>query len=283
MNSSNLQRMSSNAVGARIKSTEEVIRKKQSDLCQQQKKCHEEVQWEPFKDSQLSSWTSTYEKWDKWEDIEEIEEQLKNERQKLTDLRAKSDTQRPSIVPCCRGSQDRRAERKVARMTTKNRLQHMKSFRSKGNIHFKKGKHSSALQWYTKSLIYYEYCFPIDAEEKKVINRERRCCLLNCAACYLQQKQYNKCIEHCTEALDLSAGLSAKALFRRSQAYRYLDDFDAAETDLKKAKRLDRSLNNVHAKVIDEEALALTADISAYKSRSEVIAKRMLNWEERVS
>ena len=83
--------------------------------------------------------------------------------------------------------------------------------------------------------------------------------------------------------MGLSAGLSAKALFCRSQAYRSLDDFDAAEADLKKEKQLDRLLNNVHAKVIDEEALALNADINSYKPRSEVIAKRMLNWEERVS
>ena len=94
----------------------------------------------------MSSWTSTYEKWDKWEDIEEMEEQLKNERQKLTDLHAKPDNQRPLIIPCCQGSQDRRVEQKVARMTTKNCLQYIKSFRSKGNIHFKKGKHSLALQ-----------------------------------------------------------------------------------------------------------------------------------------
>jgi len=268
--------MSSNAVKAQIKSTEKIIEKKKSDLYQQQKMFQSEPRRDSYKKSPLSGWISTYEKWDKWEDTEEIETQLSTARQNLTDLKANPDTQRPSVVPCCRGSHNRRAERYVARMTTQNRLHHMISFRNKGNTYFKKGDYSSALQWYDKSLIYYEYCFPINEEEKKSIDRERRCCLLNCAACYLHQKQYNKCIEHCNDALDLSAGVNVKALFRRAQAHRCVDDFDAAEADLKEAKRLDCSLKGVHAKAMDKEALILTAEIDAYKSQSERIAKRML-------
>ena len=90
------------------------------------------------------------------------DKQLQQAKQNLTALNKKAEAPNPEP-----SSQNRCAKGKVARMTTQKRLQHMISFRKKGNHHFKEKEYGLALQWYEKSRIYYEYCFPNTVKEKR--------------------------------------------------------------------------------------------------------------------
>jgi len=273
MKSSTFQKLSLNSLKLRIKSLEDIVKTKQRQRSKQQKKTKAETV--ECENSQTTSWTSTYEKWDEWEDMEEIDKQIQDAKETLMKLKNKTHT--PHLAPsmgCC--SHNRCAERKVARMTTQNRLQHMISFRKKGNHHFKQREYNLALQWYEKSTIYYEYCFPSTVQEERLINIERQWCTLNCTACFLQLKEYEKCIEYCTETLTLTQANNIKALFRRAQAYRHMNKHNEAKADLKEAKRLDHLSKGVHAKALHKEDQILAVEIEKYNCKVEKMAKAML-------
>lgn len=59
---------------------------------------------------------------------------------------------------------------------------------------------------------------------------------LNMAACYLKLEEHQKCVDACTKAMEL--GSSAKAYFRRGQAYLELRNLSGARNDLEKAREL---------------------------------------------
>ena len=122
---------------------------------------------------------------------------------------------------CCSVSE---AERKVARMSLRERLKHMKTFRQgQGNRCFKKQDFKVALMWYEKSLMYYEYCFPSNDWEIEAIDEERKLCLVNSAACHLELKEYRQCIECCTEALEVAQ--EYQSLVQKSKSLSVLVQF----------------------------------------------------------
>lgn len=59
---------------------------------------------------------------------------------------------------------------------------------------------------------------------------------LNMAACYLRLEEHQKCVDACSKALEL--GSSAKAYFRRGQAYLELRNLSGAKNDLERAREL---------------------------------------------
>jgi tetratricopeptide (TPR) repeat protein len=59
---------------------------------------------------------------------------------------------------------------------------------------------------------------------------------LNMAACYLKLEEFQKCVDACTQALQL--GSSAKAYFRRGQAHLELRNLSGARNDLERAREL---------------------------------------------
>merc|ERR1719247_3337915 len=59
---------------------------------------------------------------------------------------------------------------------------------------------------------------------------------LNMAACYLKLEEHQKCVDACTKAMEL--GSSAKAYFRRGQAYLELRNLSGARSDLERAREL---------------------------------------------
>lgn len=188
------------------------------------------------------------------------------------------DCNEPGCSMC--SSKNRDAERRVAKMTTKERLKEMIHFRKdKGNVEFDRKCFSHALMWYEKSLVYYEYCFPENDVEEQILNDERKKCLLNAAACMLQLKLYKQCLEYCTEALELTNGCcssTVKALFRRAKAHQYRHDYDDASKDLMKAKEIDKSLNGEHLRELDAELHRIQGEVDKENLEFGSFAQRMM-------
>jgi len=70
-------------------------------------------------------------------------------------------------------------------------------------------------------------------QDLRVLKQSSR---LNMAACYLRTDEHQKCVDACTKALEL--GSSAKAYFRRGQAYLELRNLSGARSDLERAREL---------------------------------------------
>ena len=134
------------------------------------------------------NWTHIYDKCNNWVDTDEIQSQIKKSKQEFSKLKknhemSKGRNMKESL--CC-SSQNHGAEVKVIKMTTRERLKHMQSFRcDHGNLEYKKGNYLEALKWYDKSLMYYEYCFMSSGGGKGKVENEQMLCLLNMAACNL--------------------------------------------------------------------------------------------------
>ena len=239
------------------------------------------------------NWTDSYRNWKEWDDEDEIQIRLERNRQRLAKLQGDpktgtgTGTETPSTgstsLPssCCRGSQFRDAERRVARMSIHQQLKHMKSFREKqGNRCFQKGEYGSALKWYEKSLLYYEYCLPSTKSQREAVDKERELALTNSAACHLALQDYRQCIESCTEALELTNGGSIKALYRRAKAYRLTHDFEKAMIDLDKAKAYTsvEGTGSSHKlyKAVHDEDRALKSSIGSYNKNSKSICQQMM-------
>ena len=95
---------------------------------------------------------------------------------------------------------------------------------------------------------------PLSEEEKKDINATFLSIHLNMAAVYLKISEWQKAVNASTEAIKLDAN-SAKAYFRRSQAYLSLKDVDRSENDCKQALKLapnDKACK-LHLRSIDKE------------------------------
>lgn len=250
-----------------------------------------------------SNWTDIYDKWNNWHDTEDIETDITKTKKKLSRLEKNNEMQKRknahnnnsggSSPFCCSSSQNRSAEREVVKMSTKERLNHMRLFRmDHGNVEFEQGNYSKACKWYDKSLIYYEYCFMACGTEKEQVEEERLLCLLNTAACHLGLKKYKDCIDVCTEALEASKSNTkhgsklVKALFRRAKAYRLSQDFQKAGDDLRNAQDIlllttkndNDNDNDVRSRseTLDKELELLTLAIDKYKSNSVAFAKRMM-------
>ncbi|XP_014208600.1 protein unc-45 homolog B [Copidosoma floridanum] len=92
-------------------------------------------------------------------------------------------------------------------------------WKEKGNAEFKDGLYEKALVSYTKALKLAEK----DSFDRAVYLKNR-------AAVYLKQKEYDKVIKDCDEALKISPN-DPKALFRRCQALEAMERFEEAYRD----------------------------------------------------
>ena len=190
--------------------------------------------------------TASYSHWDTYEDIEELQEQINGAKKALFKLNDKiqnhNNPNSSSEKTCghryrCSCSGDKRAERAVVAMKTCDRLDEMVLFKEQGKTLFTQQNYKEALALYEKSLIYFEYCFDGSQDERKQADAIREVCLLNAAACFLRLKLYSKCIEYCTDAIQVD-GSNPKAWFRRARALRLTHDFDSAEKDLERAREV---------------------------------------------
>ena len=219
--------------------------------------------------------TSSYSHWDSYEDVEELHEQINNAKKSLIKLNDKiNNHDNPNTSTnkqCghryqCSCSGDKRAEREVVAMKTCDRLDEMIHFKEQGNNLFTQQNYKEALALYEKSLIYFEYCFDGSPDERKQADAIREVCLLNAAACFLRLRLYSKCIEYCTDAIEVDDS-NPKAWFRRARAHRLTHDFDAAEKDLDKAREVSNSETDTIQSIYCELRL-LKDDVKEYNDSS---------------
>jgi tetratricopeptide (TPR) repeat protein len=243
---------------------------------EQMKKTRKQI---PSPSNPNKTWTDSYKHWEVWEDEDELQDRIKVTQRKLSKLSSRMEM--PTAAKgCCRSN----AEIAVARMSLPERLKKMKGFReAQGNRCFKKGDYESALKWYEKSLLFYEYCLPGTKEEQRSVDKERELCLINSAACHLGLQNYWKCVDCCNEALEISKGGSVKAFYRRAKAFRFMCNFDKATNDLEVARGIVCSNNAAAAdtndhfrKALDDETQILNAAIATYRGKSKSAAKKMM-------
>jgi len=215
--------------------------------------------------------TASYSHWDTYEDIEELQEQINDAKKALFKLNEKinchNNPHSSSEKTCghryqCSCSGDKRAERAVVSMKTCDRQNKMVLFKEQGNTLFKQQDYKEALALYEKSLIYFEYCFDGSPNERKQADAVREVCLLNAAACFLRLKLYSKCIEYCTDAIEVDDS-NPKAWFRRARAHRLTHDFNAAEKDLERTREVSNGDTDT-IQAINRELRLLRDDVKKY-------------------
>ena len=187
--------------------------------------------------------SASYRHWDDFEDAEEIRGNLAGARAALERMDGRIQGRAGPLLKkdCghdgrfnCTCSGDKRAEAEVVAMSASERLGEMARMKREGNALFAAAKHAEALALYERSLIYFEYCFDGNAEERRRADELRLQCLLNAAACFLRMEMHPKCVEYCDEALEIDAEC-AKAWFRKGRARRLMGKFERARTDLTRA------------------------------------------------
>ncbi|KAE8599281.1 hypothetical protein XENTR_v10017126 [Xenopus tropicalis] len=118
----------------------------------------------------------------------------------------------------------------------------LQALKTEGNECVKKGQYREAEKKYSE-------CLKINAEECTLYT--------NRALCYLKLSEYEAARKDCECALQRDA-LNIKALYRRAQAYRGLEDYQACANDLRKVISVDPSITEAK-KLLDEIAPFLTA------------------------
>lgn len=97
--------------------------------------------------------------------------------------------------------------------------------------------------------------------------------IVGAAACFLHLKLYPRCIEYCSDALDLDSQC-AKALFRRARAFRLQDKLDEAKADLMKLHGI--VSNNAQLIEVERELELLQDSKQKYDASSREFAQKAL-------
>ncbi|XP_076176310.1 cyclophilin 40 isoform X1 [Ptiloglossa arizonensis] len=113
----------------------------------------------------------------------------------------------------------------------------IKKIKVSGNDYFSQKNYVDAGRKYKKALRYYKWMIKtadtVDPCSELIVNI-RMALLLNLAAVKLKAKKHREVLKLCTEVLQLDKN-NSKALFRRSQAYMGLNEYDLGLGDLKRA------------------------------------------------
>jgi tetratricopeptide (TPR) repeat protein len=162
-------------------------------------------------------WTDSYKQWSAWEDMEELQAKKKFEENRLESLIEKQNVMQHY--------HDHSKEKEFFDLPEEIKMQKCEDYRTLGNYLFEQGSFAKAAERYQVAIAYYEYCFPDDKEMQKSLDATRLACLCNIAFCYIRLGHYRKAIESANHVLHESPN-HPKALFRRAQAYRHLDEYE---------------------------------------------------------
>ncbi|OAD61216.1 Peptidyl-prolyl cis-trans isomerase D, partial [Eufriesea mexicana] len=113
----------------------------------------------------------------------------------------------------------------------------IRKIKDSGNYYFLQKNYVDAERKYKKALRYYKWMIKtMDAPDSssELIMNTKVTILLNFAAVKLKEKEYREVLKLCSEVLELNKN-NSKALFRRSQAYMGLNEYDLGLADLKHA------------------------------------------------
>ncbi|XP_031839608.1 cyclophilin 40 isoform X1 [Nomia melanderi] len=113
----------------------------------------------------------------------------------------------------------------------------IKKIKDSGNYYFSKKNYVDAGRKYKKALRYYKWMTSttiISNSSDDLMVNTKLIILLNLAAVKLKEKKHREALKLCTEVLQMDKN-NSKALFRRSQAYMGLNEYDFGLRDLKQA------------------------------------------------
>ena len=174
-------------------------------------------------------WSKSYQAWSKWEEVECISEEIESERKKLSNIEI--------AEPILGHSHDRTEERKIFEMDEDVKIRFCEKHRAMGNYLFEEGNITKAANQYNLALSYYEYCFPDSEAAQNNLDELRRACLCNISLCYYKLGSLRQAIAVASQVLTEDP-TNWKALFRRAQAYRELDEYDRCFADLTAANSI---------------------------------------------
>ncbi len=163
-------------------------------------------------------WTRSYEEWSKWDDLEDLRSEKKWEENRLQSLIEKQEVMQHH--------HDHSKEKEFFDQPDDIKIKQCDNHRILGNFLFEEGAFSRAAEKYEIAIAYYEYCFPTDPLIQQELDVTRYNCLCNVALCYIRLGWYRKAIESANHVLRECKGEHAKALYRRAQAFRYLDEYE---------------------------------------------------------
>lgn len=132
----------------------------------------------------------------------------------------------------------------VCDMTCADKLQYARGHKDKGSQLFSAKNYRWAFRHFSWS---YKYVISLEHDDvhgdvatqlKLDIQDLKLKCLLNLAACQLQNYSYDHAVENCTHALEIDPN-NVKGLYRRGTALIQLQEYERAKCDLERAKSLD--------------------------------------------
>jgi len=213
-------------------------------------------------------WASSYQRFALWEDLDELRELKTKEESKLRTVMERNTN--------LGHYHDHSEERKIFELPEREKMAFCERHRLLGNALHQEGCIHAAAENYKLALSYYEYCFPESAEEQQVLDTVRYASLCNISLCYRRMGHFRWAIEAASKALQAAqAGDSAKALFRRAQAYCDLDEYANAQSDLRAALEMspgDAAILQEMERVVRVKSCATHAD--------ERLAKSMLTQQQ---
>eukprot|EP01031_Cornospumella_fuschlensis_P027525 gene27525-33247_t len=208
-------------------------------------------------------WTQIYQKADTWTALEAYQDKETKEKENIESLLAKQDQ--------LGHYHDHTKEREFFQLDEEDKIRKMEEQKIMGNYYYKEGNLARACERYQVAIAYYEYIFAPSAERQAQVDDLRFQCLCNLALCQIKLKQYREAIDSCGRVLQEQPE-HVKALFRRAQAHRLLDEYERAKEDL--AKALAKSPKD---KAIKDELLLLQEAMRAGRQAEESFAQNVLH------
>ena len=165
-------------------------------------------------------WTDSYQFWSQFKE----EPEPLNEQQ-LRDQEAKTRAMLDQPGTFMGHDHDHAVERKLLEKSEADKMTYCENHRRLGNYLFLESIFPKAAEQYRLALSYYEYCFPEDEKMQEELDQVRYACLCNISLCYYRMKQWRNAVQAASEVLQEDAD-NTKALYRRAQAYRALDEYE---------------------------------------------------------
>jgi hypothetical protein len=163
-------------------------------------------------------WAKSYESWSQWDDVEQLNLSKAAEEARVAGILNKQDS--------LGHYHDHGKEREFYELPETDKMKHCEDNRVMGNYLFMEGAYNRAAEHYKIALAYYEYCFPEDSSIQAELDELRNACLCNVALCYQLLGHLRESVVAASTVLKEMEGCHGKALFRRAQAYRLLDEYE---------------------------------------------------------
>lgn len=203
-----------------------------------------------------------------------------DQRDEVTNMRVTTNTYGDEGAGRCRmGSlfitlHDFTRNKDIFEMTVADILSRVRQLKEFGTRCFKERRQELAEKFYIRAVRYLiSVCHPknvqdLEDAERREYHELKRACSLNLAACQLKHKRYSDVIVHCTYALE-DDPMNSKALYRRCQAYRALDEFESARADIDLALRNDPK----NKAFLEQQRLLVKREKQVYNKLSKAMTK----------